>query len=251
MIQWEDVNQVMLNCGSIHEYKKFCKSIMLNVGRLIAFDKARLYFFDDNGQIYDEFLIGVDEKWVIEYFEYYATINEGRYGINTARLKKFPSEPKTIVNIRDWTKEQTSEFLDDYIRPQSIMHTFAFCLSDTTNTVKAMFMLDRTRDMPYSDFDIESMQLLYTHLNNLHKNFFVEIPSICNERIAANLTDRELEVAKLLIQGTTPKNIGAKLHISLNTIYKHIANIHQKLDVKNRQELIIRLNYLLKPERAL
>ena len=245
MIQWEDINQVMLNCGSIHEYKKFCKSIMLNVGRLIAFDKARLYFFDDNGQIYDEFLIGVDEKWVIEYFEYYATINEGRFGINSSKLRKPLNEQNNVVSIQDWTKEPSSEFVNDYIRPQSIMHSFAFCLSDTANSVKAIIMLDRTRDMPYSAFDIESMQLLYTHLNNLHKNFFVEIPSICNEKIAANLTDRELEVAKLLIQGTTPKNIGDKLHISLNTVYKHIANIHHKLDVKNRQELIIRLSYLL------
>ncbi|WKY43909.1 helix-turn-helix transcriptional regulator [Eubacteriaceae bacterium ES2] len=245
MIQWEEVNQVMLNCGSNHEYKNFCRSIVLNIGRLIAFDKGRFYLFDDNCQIYDEFLLGIDEKWVVEYFNYYAMINNGRYGIDRSRLQRLEEGKSPVVNVRDWTKEQASEFLNDYIRPQNIMHTFAFSLGDPANSAKAMFMLDRTRDMPFSDIDIESMQLLYTHLNNLHKNFFVEIPGINNKKIAADLTDRELQVAKLLMTGTTPKNIGSKLHVSLNTIYKHIANLHQKLDVKNRQELIIRLNYLL------
>ncbi|KJS21788.1 MAG: hypothetical protein VR72_08835 [Clostridiaceae bacterium BRH_c20a] len=52
------------------------------------------------------------------------------------------------------------------------------------------------------------------------------------------LTPREREIAELLIQGFTNKQIADLLHISENTIKTHTRKIYSKLDVANKRELL-------------
>jgi small-conductance mechanosensitive channel len=53
------------------------------------------------------------------------------------------------------------------------------------------------------------------------------------------LTQRELEIARLISEGTTNKGIAEKLCISENTAKVHVKNILKKLDLKNRQQLAV------------
>lgn len=53
-----------------------------------------------------------------------------------------------------------------------------------------------------------------------------------------NLTEREKEVASLLIEGFTHKEIAIKLFISHRTIDRHVENIYQKYGTKNKTEFI-------------
>lgn len=51
------------------------------------------------------------------------------------------------------------------------------------------------------------------------------------------LTNREMDVAKLLNEGSVLKEIGAKLNISVQTASKHRTSIFDKLEVSNEVEL--------------
>jgi LuxR family maltose regulon positive regulatory protein len=53
----------------------------------------------------------------------------------------------------------------------------------------------------------------------------------------ANLTERELEVARLVAQDMTNQQISENLHISLNTVKTHIKNIFMKTQVSSRMDL--------------
>ncbi|RPH33396.1 MAG: LuxR family transcriptional regulator [Bacteroidales bacterium] len=57
-----------------------------------------------------------------------------------------------------------------------------------------------------------------------------------------NISPREIEVLGLLIQGISYKEISEKLFISLPTVKTHVSNIYQKMNVKNKVELINLLN---------
>jgi DNA-binding NarL/FixJ family response regulator len=52
--------------------------------------------------------------------------------------------------------------------------------------------------------------------------------------IRAELSDREIEVLKLIANGKDNANIAAELHISPKTVKNHISNILMKLQIDNR-----------------
>lgn len=52
------------------------------------------------------------------------------------------------------------------------------------------------------------------------------------------LSQRELEVLRLLVEGRSAKYVSEELVISFNTARSHIRHIHEKLDVHSKQELI-------------
>jgi len=61
----------------------------------------------------------------------------------------------------------------------------------------------------------------------------------------AVLSDREIEVARLVMQGKTYAEIGAKIFISPRTAEHHIAHIRRRLGVQTRSEMLTRLRTLL------
>ena len=53
-----------------------------------------------------------------------------------------------------------------------------------------------------------------------------------------SLTSREQDILRLLASGLGYKEIGTKLHISVNTAKKHVINIYQKLHVNGRAQAL-------------
>ncbi|MCO5238929.1 MAG: ATP-binding protein [Chitinophagaceae bacterium] len=57
-----------------------------------------------------------------------------------------------------------------------------------------------------------------------------------------HFTAREIEIARLLLKGTTYKMIAKELFISEKTVTKHIQNLFEKAEVRNKIQLVNRLN---------
>ena len=55
-----------------------------------------------------------------------------------------------------------------------------------------------------------------------------------------DLSDRELEVLRMIALGLTNAEIGDRLFVSVRTVETHRSHIHQKLNVRNRAELVRR-----------
>ncbi len=75
-------------------------------------------------------------------------------------------------------------------------------------------------------------------LKELYYEEFVEIKIPVNLKKDYQLTDREMEILEMLIKRLTNKEISRQLFISIPTVKTHLANIYQKLDVRNRDELL-------------
>jgi two-component system NarL family response regulator len=56
---------------------------------------------------------------------------------------------------------------------------------------------------------------------------------------APRLTDRELEVLKLVAQGMSNREIAEQLYISENTVKNHVRNILEKLHLHSRMEAVV------------
>ncbi|WP_043659240.1 helix-turn-helix domain-containing protein, partial [Nocardia thailandica] len=52
------------------------------------------------------------------------------------------------------------------------------------------------------------------------------------------LSEREREVAELMLLGLTYREIGARLYISAKTVEHHVARIRRRIGARSRSELL-------------
>ena len=72
------------------------------------------------------------------------------------------------------------------------------------------------------------------------------VPFAANTRVQQTLgiSERELQVLKLLADGRSNKEIASNLDVSPNTVKTHIARLFEKLEVRRRTEAILRAREL-------
>jgi DNA-binding CsgD family transcriptional regulator len=248
-LPWTKINDFLLEVGNVREPKAFCAQVIIKVYPLIPYDQARIYFVNDYGKVYDNVLMGVEKRWSDIYLEYFSKIENGRYAIPTRRYSLPEREtgrlviPKIEGGIYDWTHYACNQFVNEYIKPQGIKYSAGFGFHSADSFMKSVYSLDRTGRSGFTQEEIDIMCIIQTHLDNLHKNLFVLASKTRNKNSAVQnlLTRREAEIADLLCRGMTPIKISDRLCISLPTTYRHIANLHGKLNVSNRQELLLKL----------
>jgi DNA-binding NarL/FixJ family response regulator len=73
-------------------------------------------------------------------------------------------------------------------------------------------------------------------------SFFTKDTQQTTSASEEQLTTREIEVARSLIDGNTYKQVAYYLHISPGTVKQHIKNIYRKLEVNSRVQLIKEFN---------
>jgi DNA-binding CsgD family transcriptional regulator len=62
---------------------------------------------------------------------------------------------------------------------------------------------------------------------------------------AAGLSEREVEVSRLVLAGRTHREIGAQLYIAPKTVEHHVARIRAKLGATTRAEFVASLRHVL------
>ncbi len=94
---------------------------------------------------------------------------------------------------------------------------------------------------------IEAIRSVYREKTYIQPNMTGELVKEYNRitlieqdnSITKNLTNREIEVLKLIADGLINKEIAKKLFISEKTVKNHISNIFKKLDVNDRTQAAI------------
>lgn len=74
------------------------------------------------------------------------------------------------------------------------------------------------------------------------------VPDLPDEKAAVpsvTLSDRELQVAELVVSGMTYKDVGDRLFISAKTVEHHVARMRQRLGASSRSELLSQLRTLV------
>jgi len=73
---------------------------------------------------------------------------------------------------------------------------------------------------------------------NVHRSF------LSNQALVEPLTNREIEILLILPKGLSNQEIAERLFISPETVKKHLYNIYQKFDVKNRKQAVAKAKSL-------
>jgi LuxR family maltose regulon positive regulatory protein len=72
----------------------------------------------------------------------------------------------------------------------------------------------------------------------------VKIEPRTASKLIDDLSQRELEVLRLIVEGATNQEIARELVLTVNTVKRHISNIFGKLHVSNRAQAIARAREL-------
>jgi DNA-binding NarL/FixJ family response regulator len=200
------VHEITAHCQSITEWQEICKNIFkyqLNI------DFVEIWFSDPN--------------------------------TNLVVLDTLPSY--LLVQDTDGRKLLEKTGCDMWLEPGvSVVLPFM-----SGNTLFALVGLNPSYVLSKEDFDFVSfvarelqknlqlMQAVET-MRTLNLSEFVQK----NEAIllAKNLTERELEIVSLIVQGFSNAQISAKLFVTESTTKRHIYNLFKKLEINSRFELL-------------
>ncbi|MFZ1678059.1 MAG: response regulator transcription factor [Saprospiraceae bacterium] len=69
--------------------------------------------------------------------------------------------------------------------------------------------------------------------------------TLINQRLKDPLSNRELDVLKLIFEGRTNQQMSEELFLSINTIKTHLSRLFAKLNVNSRTEAIARVRDLM------
>ena len=98
------------------------------------------------------------------------------------------------------------------------------------------FMIDKPTIEKLSNQLKRNDNELNRFIQHLEKGFQRTPLKAPDQPLIEPLTERELDVLKLIAEGLTNKEIATQLYISLNTVKVHTRNINGKLGVKNRMQ---------------
>lgn len=241
-LHWKMMFDLISVCSREHTPKGLAVSILEHIGDFCPFDQGFVYFFDGNGRVCDQYLKNISDRCSVLYLDYYIHADESKYSCYK-EYREAQSHP--LLKIHDWEKEDSLDFVPNFIRPRGLKYSASFVLYDLNGNYRTVFSLDRTRPAPFQEQELESLRSLIPVFNGIHKNFYYEEFNQTELRMKlwqnVRLTEREIQVANLLCQGVSPANISRTLYIAPKTTYQHISNIYKKLHVSSRQELLVLL----------
>jgi DNA-binding CsgD family transcriptional regulator len=135
---------------------------------------------------------------------------------------------------------------------KSLARTFSFLLA---GFLPAIMIDEVIENMYIPNYPPVFFPLCYAIFSIIFARHFIKLyghhpqistlPEASSEQVSVeelfqnyNISPREQEVIRLILQGYSNQQIGDTLFISLSTVKKHVTNIYQKLEIKSRYELI-------------
>jgi DNA-binding NarL/FixJ family response regulator len=90
------------------------------------------------------------------------------------------------------------------------------------------------------DLEMDNQQIALDKLDGVAARLVEQLESLIGQPLAEPLSERELEVLRLVASGKSNREIARELTLTHGTIKSHIHNIMQKLDASNRTEAVTR-----------
>lgn len=188
----------------------------------------------------------MDSRVIDDYINYFQYID----GLKEKTFNQ--PHPSKSTQVMDYSKWKKTEFFNDFLR---VNGCYYLCGVDLHYNDQLLGTLSFYRDEHSPDFNLKELlylELLRPHLSNqLHKLIVLEKRSeieevdysklIEIEGLLYKFSNREIEVAKLVVSGLNNEEIAGELFISINTVKKHLYSIFRKIGVNSRAQLTSKL----------
>ncbi len=168
-----------------------------------------------------------------------AIVDVGLPGIDgievTRRLKEtYPKLRIIILTLRDSEQTVLAAFgagADSYcmkdIEAEGLMHVLQTTYEGNSwiDPLIARILLTQMRSKPYSEMSMIAIQAAEPSFSHILEN--------------SPLTERELQVLQLIVEGRTNQDISERLYITVGTVKTHVRNILSKLCADDRTQAAV------------
>ena len=83
---------------------------------------------------------------------------------------------------------------------------------------------------------LAALTFLFLYLRERSRNFRFNPQKLDFEQLRNQLSDREAEVLKIVLEGKSQKEISEILHIEISTIKSHLNKIYRLFDVRDKKQ---------------
>jgi DNA-binding CsgD family transcriptional regulator len=236
---WMKLNDFLVEVGAERTIQNFKSIILKRIADLVPFDVSVAWF--EMGQTCPAKMcdhIEVPKKWVDAHNKYYYKI--------APTLDNLDIEKVTFFNYKLY---QDTEYYQDFLHPLGVRYGAGIILHDLRGNPSLTLCITDSKynfekDQKVS-FLLETIQLhlenYYSYLNLISGQNINEFHLAEHEDGCKTLSKQEAEIVGLLCRRLTIAEIASQLLISPRTVESYIYNIYQKLKVRNRRELLLKL----------
>jgi DNA-binding CsgD family transcriptional regulator len=222
------------------------RTVCEELQKLIPFPSAALISTDPksgNFLIPHSYTYNSPFEALMRFCLYYAPLNpiigSGAY------LKIRGATPLTdVVSV---SKLAETEYYRDFQARINIFYELCISLKSRRGVIAGIGLHRSRRDRNFTDNEQEVMNILIPHLSRAFQNIdFLQRgwprSTDCASRLAClNLSMRQQEVAFLVMQGLSNREIALRLYISEQTVKDHLCDIFEKIRIRRRGELTARI----------
>ena len=194
--------------------------------------KTALEAHDSFGEVYEAENGERCIEAVIEFKPDLVIMDLGLPGINgieaTRQIKSFDDKIKVLVLTSHKNEDEVWEVLSAGAN--------AYCMKDIEPDKLIHVIEDINEGAAWFDPAVAHTILKTIVKNKISKSF----EEIDENKEKVQLTDRELDVLRLIVDGYSNQEISGKLGVSIHTAKAHVCNILQKLSVDDRTQAAIK-----------
>ena len=150
----------------------------------------------------------------------------------------------TFGSFLELSANHPEQYFHYFVAMNVVLENKSFFINNRRKTIVLTLSLDTTSQLsefhslcinvPESEL-VRSILMLEQHAHG-HGQNLPSMPKVLQQKI---LSDREIEVMSLIVQGFINKEIAHKLNIGLSTVITHRKNIMDKLGLKTISALTI------------
>lgn len=246
-LQWEKINEIVASIHSTKNTSAMRIAFLQKLMKLIDFDFAdfnigRMKTTSDphlvDPVVVSKYDSNFEKEFIYQYESTFAPMDYVKW--------LFLSSESLVYRESDLVNDEVrkkSPFYLHYLKVFDLVNIAGIVIASGGQFVGAVTLYRTEKNGDFSDADIYILKQLLPHLQNkfdneetsLQKNIHSLSSLLKNEY---QLTNREIEIIGYVYNGNTNMEIGQALHISDNTVKKHLYNLYYKLDVKNRTQLV-------------
>lgn len=135
----------------------------------------------------------------------------------------------------------SSIYYTEFLEKMDMIHACGMIIVNSKLLSASLALYRESVNDDFTEDDIFVLEYFLPHVEQAFEGYSQQIiqqsdPAYILKK-QLNLTEREIEIVRLVLEGYTNKEISEKLHVQTNTIKKHIYNIFIKFDVSSRTQM--------------